>query len=95
MGLLSSKNRSIKYLLCMIDVFTKYDWVKPLKDKKCKTVLNGFVEIVNEYKRQLNKLWVYKGRKFYNNHVQKWLENYNILTYSTNTSREIYKNFQG
>ena len=31
---LSSKNKDVKYLLCVIDVFTKYTWVKPLKDKK-------------------------------------------------------------
>ena len=43
---LSSKNKNVKYLLCIIDVFTKYAWVKPLKDKKGETVLNGFIEIV-------------------------------------------------
>ena len=47
MGSLSSKNRNIKYLLCVIDVFTKYAWVKPLKDKKGKIILNAFIEIVN------------------------------------------------
>ena len=31
---LSSKNKNVKYLLCVIDVFTKYAWLKPLKDKK-------------------------------------------------------------
>ena len=34
MGSLSSKNKNVQYLLCVIDVFTKYAWVKPLKDKK-------------------------------------------------------------
>ena len=49
MELLSSKNKNVKYLLCVIDVFTKYAWVKPLiKDKKGKTLLNAFIEIVNE-----------------------------------------------
>ena len=38
---LSFKNKNDKYLLCVIDVFTKYAWVKPLNDKKCKTVLNA------------------------------------------------------
>ena len=47
--------------------FTKYSWVKPLKDKKGKTVLNVFIEIVNESNRKPNKLWVNQGRKFYNN----------------------------
>ena len=40
---LSFKNANVKYLLCVIDVFTKYAWVKPLKDKKGKTVVNAFI----------------------------------------------------
>ena len=47
MGSLSSKNKNVKYSLCVIDVFTKCEWVKPLKDKKGKTVLNAFIEIGN------------------------------------------------
>ena len=49
---LPSKNKNVKYLLCVIDFFTKYAWVKPLKDKKGKTVLNVFIKIVNESKQQ-------------------------------------------
>ena len=63
---LSPKNENVKYLLCAIDVFSKYALVKPLKDKKDKTVLNAFVEIVNESKCKPNKLWVNQGREFYN-----------------------------
>ena len=48
---LSSNNKNVKYLLRAVDVFTKYAWVKPLKDKKDKTVLNAFIEIVNEFNR--------------------------------------------
>ena len=59
---LSSKNKNAKYLLCVIDVFTKYGWVKLLKEKKNKTVLNAFIEIENESNRKPNKLWVYQGR---------------------------------
>ena len=47
MGLLSYKNWGIRYLLCVVDVFTKYAWVKPLKDKKTKIILNGFIQVVN------------------------------------------------
>ena len=57
----------------MIDVFTKYACVKPLKDKKCKTDLNGFIEIVNKSNRKPNKLWVVQGREFYNKLMQEWL----------------------
>ena len=62
MGSLSSKSRNVRCLLCVIDVFTKYAWVKPLKDKKCKTVLNTFITIVNESNCKPNKLWVDQGR---------------------------------
>ena len=48
---LSSKNNNVKYLLCVIDVFTKYAWIKPLKDKKGKTILNAFIGIVNTKKK--------------------------------------------
>ena len=57
----------------------RYAWVKPLKDKKSKTVLNGFIEIVYESNRKLNKLWFDQGREFYNKLVQDWLENNDIL----------------
>ena len=58
MGSLSSKNKNVKYLLCVIDVFTKYAWVKPLKDKKGRIVLKAFIYIANESNRKPNKLWV-------------------------------------
>ena len=58
---LSTKNKRVKYL-CVINVFTKYAWVKPLKDKKGKTVFNAFIEIVNESNCKPNKLWVDQGR---------------------------------
>ena len=47
-------------------VFTLYACVKPLKDKNAKTVLHGFIGIVDEYRRKPNKLLVDKRRKVYN-----------------------------
>ena len=80
---LSSKNKNVKYLLCVIDFFTKYAWVKPLKYKKVKTVLNAFIEIVSESNRKPNKLWVHQGREFYNKFMQECLDNNYLLMYST------------
>ena len=80
---LSTNNKNVKYLLCAINVFTKYAWVEPLKDKKSKTVVNAFIEIVNESNRKPNKLWVNQGREFYNKLLQEWLDNNDILMYST------------
>ena len=52
----SSKYKNVKYIFCVIDVFTKYAWVKPLKAKNSKTVLNPFIKIVNKSDRKANKL---------------------------------------
>ena len=54
-----------------IDVFTKCAQVRLLKDKKGKTVLNAFIEIVNESNRKPNKLWLDQGREFYNELMQE------------------------
>ena len=70
MGSLSDSNRNVKYLICVIDIFTKYVQVKSLKDEKGKTILNAFIEIVNEYNRKPNKLWVDRGREFCNKIMQ-------------------------
>ena len=80
MGSSYSKYKNVKYLLCVIDFFTKYKWVK---DKNGKTVLNAFVEIVNEAKRKSNKLWIDQRNKFYNKFMQEWLGNNYILMDST------------
>ena len=80
---LSSKNKDVKCLLCVIDVFIKYTWVKLFQDKKGKTFLNAFIEIVNESNHKPNKLWIDQGRAFYNKHMQEWLENNYIFMYST------------
>ena len=83
MGSLPVKNKNVKYLLCVIDIFTKYAWIKPLKYKKGKIVLNAFIEIVNESNRKQNKLWVDQGREFCNKLMQEWLNKNDILMYST------------
>ena len=80
---LSSKNKNVKYLLCVMDVFNTYAQVKPLKGRKSKTVINAFIEIVNDSNRKPNILWVDQGRKFYNKLTQEWLDNNDILMYST------------
>ena len=79
---LCSKNKNVKYLLCVIDVFTKHASIKALKDKKDKTVLNAFVKIVNDPNRKPNKLWVDQGTEFHNKLIQEWLDKNDILMYS-------------
>ena len=76
---LSSKN-NVEYLLCVIDVFTKYAWVKTLKNKKGR---NSSIGIVNESKCKPSKLQVDQGSEFCNKLTQEWLDNKDILRYST------------
>ena len=61
---LSSKNGNIKHLLCGVDVFTKYAWVKPLKDKKDKKVLKAFIKIMNDSITNQINYWLMKEKNF-------------------------------
>ena len=52
---LSRKSKSIKYLLCVIDLYSKYAFVIPLKDKKGISILNAFDKIMKLYNRKPTK----------------------------------------
>ena len=80
---LSRKNKGIKYLLCAIDLFSKYAFVIPLKDKKGISIVNAFNKIIKQSNRKPNKIWVDQGGEFYNNVFEKWLSDNNIIMYST------------
>ena len=67
MQLLSKFNKGFRFLLCVIDIFSKCAWVIPLKDKIGISIANGFQKILDGSKRNPNKIWVDKGSEFYNN----------------------------
>ena len=64
---LSGKNKGIKYLLCAIDLYSKYAFVIPLENKKGISVTNGFNKIIEQSNRKPNKIWVDQGVEIYNN----------------------------
>ena len=70
---LSRKNKGIKYLLRAIDLYSKYAFVIPLKDKKGISIVNAFNKIIKQSNRKPNKIWVDQGGEFYNNVFNKWL----------------------
>ena len=78
---LSKKNEGIKYLLCAIDLFSKY--VVPLKDKKGISIVNAFDKIIKQSNKKPNIIWVDQGSEFYNGDFKKWLSSNNIIMYST------------
>ena len=80
---LSRKNKGIKYLLCAIDLYSKYAFVIPLKDKKGISIVNAFNKIIKQSNRKPNKIWVDQGGEFYNNVFEKWLSDNDINMYST------------
>ena len=79
---LNKYNKGIKYLLCTIDLFSKYAWVIPVKDKKGTSIVNAFQKIITEG-RKPNKIWVDQGSEFYNKSFKDFLKINNIEMYST------------
>ena len=77
MQLISRLNKGFRFL-CVIDIFSKYAWVVPLKDKKGITITNAFQKILKESNKKPNKIWVDKGSKFYNSSFKKWLKDDDI-----------------
>ena len=60
-----------KYILTVLDGYTRYAWVIPLKHKDGLSVSNAFKEIMKKSNRKPNKLWVDQGKEFYNEHMYK------------------------
>ena len=74
MQLISKSNKGFRFLLCVIDIYSKYACVIHLKDEKGITITNAFQKILKESNRKPNKIWVDKGSEFYNRSMKSWLE---------------------
>ena len=79
---LSKYNKGNKCLLCVIDLFSKYVWVVPTKDKKGGSIVNLFQNIISKG-RKPNKIWVEQSSEFFNNSFKDFLKINNIEMYST------------
>ena len=75
-------NKGYRYLLMVLDVFSKYGWIVPLKNKKGESVEVGFKKIFTEG-RVPKKLWVDKGSEYYNTHVKNLMKSKGVEMYST------------
>ena len=83
MKLISKYNKGVRFLLCVIDIFSKYAWNVPLKDKKNASIVNAFQSILKQSNRKPSKIWIGKGSEFYNTSFKKWLQENDIVMYST------------
>ena len=87
--LISKFNKGIKYLLCVIDLLSRYSWVIPFKSRKGESIVEGFQSILKNSGnakhsgRNPNKIWVDHGSEFYNNKFEKFLKENDIEMYST------------
>ena len=83
MSLVSKFNKGIRYLLCVIDLFSRHAWVIPLKNKKGDSIVEGFQSILKTSNRKPNKIWIDPGSEFYNNKFKSSLKENDIEMYST------------
>ena len=81
MQLISKFNKGFRFLSRIIDIFSKFVWVVPLKDKKGVSIVDAFQKILDKSGRKPNKIWVDQGSEFYNNIFKKWLKDNDIELY--------------
>ena len=74
MQLISKFDKGFRFLLCVIDIYSKYAWVVPLKDKKGVSIVNAFQSILKKSNRKPSKIWVDKGSEFYTRSMKSCLE---------------------
>ena len=82
MQLISKFNKGFRFLLRIIDIYSKYAWVIPLKDKKDIAITDAFQKFWDESVCKPNKIWVDKGSEFYNKSMKSWLQDNDIEMYS-------------
>ena len=70
MQLISKFNKGIRFLLCVIDIFSKYAWVVPLNDKRGVIIVCAFQKVLGKSDCTPNKIWVDKGSEFYNSSLK-------------------------
>lgn len=84
---LSKKNDGNKFLLVVIDILSKYAWVKPLKNKSAISVKTAFQDILKKG-RQPKTLQSDKGTEFLNSQMNNFLKDNNIKLFTTNSERK-------
>ena len=77
-------NKGYKFLLTCIDVFSKFAWAVPLKNKSGETLVNGFQSIL-DLGRSPEKLQTDKGTEFLNRNIQSLLQENSIHFFTTNS----------
>ena len=79
----SRQNKNYKYILVVLDLFSRFAWARPLKTKTGLEVSQALKDIFTKSDRKPTRIWSDDGTEFFNAHVQKLLRDNNIMLYST------------
>ena len=88
---LSKWNKGYKYLLMVLDLFSKYGWIVPLKTKTGLEVSKAFESIFKKAKGKPKKLWVDKGKEYYNKNMLDLLAEMKKIHLSVRDGTELLK----
>ena len=66
MQLINKFNKGLRFLLCVIEIYSQYACVIHLKNKKRIKITDAFQKVLDDSKRKQNKIWFDKGSEFYN-----------------------------
>ena len=83
MAFVAEENRGVRFLLTVVDVLSRYAYVRPLKRKTPQEVVTAFESILKEAGIAPQKLHTDRGKEFYNKMMRAWLTKKNIHHYST------------
>ena len=79
----SKQNKNYKYILTVIDFFSKFLWCYPLKSKKSEEIINSFIDIFKKSKRKPKFIQSDEGTEFTSIQIQTFFKNNNIKWYHT------------
>lgn len=83
MGNYARENKNFKYILVVIDCFSKFVWTKPIKTKSGEEVMRAIDDILKDSKRTPKNLQSDQGKEFYNAHFKNLMKMHNVNHYST------------
>ena len=90
MLLISKFNKGFRFLLCFIDICSKYAWVILLKDKKGITITNAFQKNLDESNRNSDIIWVDNDSELYNRSMKSWLQDNDVELHLTQNEGKHY-----
>jgi Integrase core domain len=92
----SRQNQGNRYILCVIDIFSRFAYTRPIKDKTGKEVSTALKDIITSSGKSPKRLQTDQGKEFYNQYVRQVLDSHNIELFSVYSEKKaaIVERFQ-